>query len=112
MSDIEPRFLAQAEEYVARHEPDKSAEQIFAEMHLVLEVHAAFNEYLAGRPDLKQNIETMPKKSEQILARRKLFINWYIEKNKGRYVHELVDELTFLTFASETTITNTIYNYR
>lgn len=112
MSEIEPLFLAQAEEYVARHEPDKSAERIFAEMHLVLEVHAEFNKYLNARPELKKSLEAMPKKSEQILARRKLFINWYIQKHKERYVHELVDELTFLTFASETTITNTIYNYR
>lgn len=105
-------FLSKAEEYIARYEPGKTAEEVFLEMQRVVQMHKRFDRYLKKNPNLKKQIESMPKKSEQILERRRLFINWYIQRNKGRYLHEVVEELTYLTFASETTIHNVVYNYR
>lgn len=101
-------LLNYAESFIARHEDQKTVEQVFAEFHRVREEHQDFERYLE-----KNNIEfRMPKKSEAILERRKLFINWYIQKyQKDRHMKVLVEELTTLVFASETTIYSVIYEY-
>lgn len=109
MSKVEPQFLVYAEEYIARHEPDKSVEQIMVEFTQLLKWHKRFNKYLKKT---KQNHLLMPKKSEDVLERRRVFINWYVEQNKGRFIVDLVEELSLLTFSSKTTITNTLYNYQ
>lgn len=90
------------ESHVARFEPDHTAEQLFAQLSKVEKVHKKFNLYLRRS---KINID-LPKKSEIILERRKLFIEWYVEQNQDRPTHILVDELTYLVFASRTTIYN------
>lgn len=100
-------LLIDCEEFIARHNPDKSVEEVFVEMQRVLKVHKKFNQYIR-----KNNITiSMPKKSEAILERRKLFVNWYVQQNQDKYLQEVIEELTTLVFASETTITNIIYNY-
>lgn len=104
------QFLNEAEEFIARYAPEKTAEEVFTELQRVVVVHKEFSNYLS----VNQITIDMPKKSDAILERRRLFINWYVEheQSKGRYLSEVVEELTTLVFASETTIYNTLYNYR
>jgi len=105
-------FIACAEEYIARYEPEFTPEELFVEMARIVEMHEKFNTWLAGQDKLQQEIERMPKKKDKVLEWRKLFIHWYVERNKGRYQQEVVAELTKLVFASETTIYSILYNYR
>lgn len=104
-------FLVKAEEYVAHHEPDKTAEEIFTEFVRVGKINKKFNSYIR-KNKLNLTLDSMPRKSEAILERRRLFINWYVEQNNHRFLNDVVEELTTLVFASETTIHNVIYNYR
>lgn len=101
------KFLDEAEGYVVRHEPEKTAEQIFVEFDRVPKVHRKFSRYL----NKEKICIDMPRKSEAILERRKLFINWYVEQNNDRPLTVVVDELTTLVFASRTTIYTVLYDY-
>ena len=102
-------FLNEAENYVAFYEPNKTAEEIFVEFDRVPKVHRKFDRYLRKQ---KIYLNTMPRKSEAILERRKLFINWYVEQNNHRPLSEVVDELRTLVFASRTTIYTVLYDYK
>jgi hypothetical protein len=106
---MEARYLLYCEEYIARHEPDKTVEEIMAEFTKVLRWHKRFNKSLPDKSPL-----LMPQKAADTLERRKVFINWYVqhERNKGRRLADIVTDLTALVFASETTIYNVLYNYQ
>lgn len=92
---------------MALYEPDKTAEQIFVEFVRVGEVHEDFNRYL----EREKICLDMPRKSEAILERRRIFINWYVAQNNDRPLAEVVDELRTLVFASRTTIYTVLYDY-
>lgn len=101
-------FFAACESHVARFEPESTAEELFVELSRVEKVHKAFNRYLR-RNKIKFN---MPRKSEVILERRRLFINWYIQQHPEKGIEQAVNELTYLTFASRTTIYNVLSGHQ
>lgn len=110
--EAEMNFLEECERYLIEHQPDKTAEETFVQMEKVLTKHRLFNAYLEKNTPLIHTLHSMPKKADRVLARRKLFIFWYIERNKGRKQEEVVEELCDLIFASKTTIYSIIYDYR
>lgn len=101
-------LLEHIEVYISKHDPTKTHEEIFAEFERVMIVHSEFDRHCKANK-IKF---TMPRKSQKTLARRKAFINWYVNKHQNRPLAHCVKELTRLTFASEMTIYDTIYGRR
>ena len=106
------RFINECERFIIDYQPNRTAEELFVAMERVVEKHRLFQKYLESHKPLIHTLNAMPKKADRVLARRKLFIFWYIERNKGRKQEEVVEELCDLVFASKTTIYSIIYDYR
>lgn len=103
------QFLQRCEEYIARHEPENTVENLFTECEWVLQTHREFERHLRKH---RVNIVMAQKKEENIFYRT-VFIEWYVEKHQNeKSVRQMISELTKLTFSSPSTITNSLYNYR
>lgn len=101
-------ILELTDQYIAEHDPGKTPERIFIEFEEIERVHKDFAVYLDGEGI---EFEGM-KKSKSELARRKIFIKWYVAKYSERSVEDCVRDLTIILFISESTVYHALYDYR
>jgi hypothetical protein len=94
--------------YRAMYAQDKSVEQIFVEFQEIEKIHEEFAEHIE---DNQINFCGM-KKSKAELARRKIFIKWYVAKHNEKSVDDCVNDLTTILFISESTVYQALYDYR
>lgn len=101
-------MLTLTEQYISDYDPAKSPEEVFISFEKIVKVQKEFNRYCK-----KENIkfEGM-KKSKESLARRKVFIKWYVSKHYKRNLEDCVKDLTVILFVSESTIYTALFNYR
>ena len=89
-----------AKEYLKEYDSKKSIEQVFSEFEDILKYHDDFEIYLKERK-LNEYLEKM-QRNKRLLAKRKLFIEWYFNKSKSevgntKKVYVDLSELTFTT---------------
>ena len=101
-------ILESAENYIKKHDEEKSVEELFIEFQNIVDLHEEFEKYLKVNK-LNENLEKM-KRNERSLARRKLFSEWYslksqnVKKNK-----EILIDLSEMCFISKRRIENVLF---
>lgn len=103
-------MLTLTEMYIAEHDPVKSPEEIYISFEEIVKVQKQFNRY-CKKEKVKFNDPVM-KKSKESLARRKVFIKWYVSKHYKKNLEDCVKDLTVILFVSESTIYTALFNYR
>ena len=101
-------ILEKAQYYINTYEPNITQELLFAEFKWLISVHKEFNRYLR-KEKIKFN---MPTKNKKELARRRVFIHWYIDINNHKRNEVVVSELSKLLMVSSSTIYAVMLGYR
>lgn len=97
------------ESYLEEFQVEKSAEELFCEFEMLVQLHEDFDRYL-NENKFNSKLETM-KRSERLLAKRKLFVNWYSERNQNNQLtKDMFINLSEMTFVSQRTLYNDISN--
>tara|TARA_R110000744_G_scaffold195512_1_gene314540 strand:+ start:5736 stop:6062 length:327 start_codon:yes stop_codon:yes gene_type:complete len=100
--------LTLTEQYISEHDPVKSPEEMFISFEEIVKVQKQFKRYYKR----EGKIDITMKKSKQNLARRKVFIKWYVAKHYKKNLEDCVKDLTVILFVSESTIYTALFNYR
>ena len=103
-------MLILTEQYISDYDPAKSPEEVFISFEEIVKINKQFKAY-CRKEKIKFNTEGM-KKSKAQLARRKVFIKWYVSKNYKKNLEDCVKDLTVILFVSESTIYTALFNYK
>ncbi len=72
-------MLILTEQYIAEHDPVKSPEEVYISFEQIVKVNKQFKRY-CKKEKINFNSNGM-RKSKAQLARRKVFIKWYVSKH-------------------------------
>lgn len=93
-------MLEKADEYIKKYDQGKSPEELFIEFEQITRMHAEFREHLKT---LDLNLDNM-RRSEKMMLKRKIFMEWYLQKNQDRYMEDVIDEISEMTFLTGRTV--------
>lgn len=94
--------------YYDEFEVNGSTEQMFIEFNHLVTLHRQFEAYLSNSK-LIYTLSNM-KRSARLLKKRKLFIQWYLQKNQNeKRVNEITHELSEMLFCTQRTVENDIF---
>lgn len=101
-------ILKSVSNYIDKYNIDSSPEEMFLHFEQLATLHREFEAHL-NNEKLYFRLNAM-KRSERLKSKRKLFMEWYIEKYQNQKIlKEMVFELSEMAFVTTRTVENNLF---